>query len=385
MSESTHHHPPLLVFAEDWGRHVSACQHIIRHLLDRYQVLWVNTIGTRKPRLDRASLSRGVEKVYHWLTQRSCGERAHPNLRILNAVMWPWFSSRFDRRLNRELLFRQLAPVLRALPEPPVAITKIPIVADLMGLLPVKRWVYYVPDDFSSWPGLDQPTMQTMEQEVVRKADVLITVSECLQEKLARLGRSSHLLTHGVDVDHWTQPPPGRLPHLQHLQPPLVTFWGLIDRRMDVPWVNRLASDLPHGTVLFVGPEADPDPALYRTPRVTRLPPLHYNDLPRLAQASEVLIMPYADLPVTRAMQPLKLKEYLSTDRPVVVRHLPATRGWADCLDLAETSEGFSQQVRLRLAEGLPPEQRSARGRLAEEHWARKAQIFEEWALHGEY
>ena len=34
--------------------------------------------------------------------------------------------------------------------------------------------------------------------------------------------------------------------------------------------------------------------------------------------------MPYADLPVTRAMQPLKLKEYLVTDRPVVVADLPA-------------------------------------------------------------
>jgi hypothetical protein len=36
--------------------------------------------------------------------------------------------------------------------------------------------------------------------------------------------------------------------------------------------------------------------------------------------------MPYADLAATRAMQPLKLKEYLATGRPVVVRDLPATR-----------------------------------------------------------
>ena len=36
----------FLVFADDWGRHPSSCQHLIRQLLARYPVLWVNTIGT---------------------------------------------------------------------------------------------------------------------------------------------------------------------------------------------------------------------------------------------------------------------------------------------------------------------------------------------------
>jgi len=60
-------------------------------------------------------------------------------------------------------------------------------------------------------------------------------------------------------------------------------------------------------------------------------------DLARAGSAADVIIMPYADRPVTRAMQPLKLKEYLATGKPVVVRNLPATRGWTDCLDLADT------------------------------------------------
>ena len=42
-------------------------------------------------------------------------------------------------------------------------------------------------------------------------------------------------------------------------------------------------------------------------------------------------------------MQPLKLKEYLATGRPAVVRDLPATRDWADCLDLACTPEEFAR------------------------------------------
>ena len=67
--------------------------------------------------------------------------------------------------------------------------------------------------------------------------------------------------------------------------------------------------------------------------------------MPQLARESDVLIMPYADLPVSRAMQPLKLKEYLATGKPAVVRHLPSTHEWGDCLDLAQSPEEFSASV----------------------------------------
>ena len=84
--------------------------------------------------------------------------------------------------------------------------------------------------------------------------------------------------------------------------------------------------------------------------------------------------MPYADLPVTRAMQPLKLKEYLATGRPVVVRDLPATRP-GPIASTWPTPRGFSAwPFGARLATGLPANQRTARARLAGEAWAAKAQ-----------
>jgi len=83
-------------------------------------------------------------------------------------------------------------------------------------------------------------------------------------------------------------------------------------------------------------------------------------------------------------MQPLKLKEYLATGKPAVVTNLPATRGWSDCLDLADSPESFSRLVRLRVQTGLPPEQHAARARrLAGESWAGKASAFERLALKG--
>jgi hypothetical protein len=141
--------------------------------------------------------------------------------------------------------------------------------------------------------------------------------------------------------------------------------------------VQRLAADLRQGTIVMVGPESDPDPALLRIGRVVRIPPLPFAQLPCVAREAAVLVMPYADLPVTQAIQPLKLKEYLCTGKPTVVRDLPANREWHDCLDLAGTPEAFSHAVQLRLQTGLTAQQRAARVRLAREGWRDKARAFE--------
>jgi glycosyltransferase involved in cell wall biosynthesis len=381
---------PLLVFADDWGRHPSSCQHLISRLLARRAVTWVNTIGTRPPGLNWNTLTRGLAKVRQWAgrARPEPASRATPaDVRdgpvVLNPKMWPSFRSRFGRGLNRRLLARALAPVADAMPAPPVVVTTLPLMADLVGRFRAARWVYYCVDDFSVWPGLDGRTMRDMEAELVAKADVAIAVSETLQTHLAKLGKPAHLLTHGVDLDFWRGPvggdPPPSLRELDALPKPLVAYWGVIDPRTDLAFVRALGEAMPEGTILFVGPRGDPDPELLRLPRVRVLPPIPYGDLPALAVRAGVLIAPYADLPVTRAMQPLKLKEYIATGKPVVVRKLPATAEWADCVDVVDTPEAFARAVLDRLANGVPEAQRVARGRVDGEGWEAKAEQFERW------
>jgi len=381
--------PTLLVFADDWGRHPSSCQHLIRQLLGRYQVWWVNTIGMRPPRFNGATIRRGLEKVRQWLRGRPQARTdsgpATEGPRVLNPRMWPWFTAPLDRRINRALLLRQLSKPLRSLDTPAIALTTIPIVADLMGELPVRRWVYYCVDDFGEWPGLDSRPLRLMERALIQKADAIVAVSETLRRKLRRREREAHLLTHGVDLAFWQSPSAAPPPaFLDGLERPLIVFWGVLDRRMDIVFLQKLANDLTKGTIVLAGPEDDPLPELAALRRIVRLGSLPFATLPLLAREAAVLVMPYADLPVTRAIQPLKLKEYLATGRPVVVRDLPATHDWGDCADVVTTPESFSELVRLRVQTGLPDSQRSARSsRLASEGWSEKALQLERWAFEG--
>ena len=373
---------PLVVFADDWGRHPSSCQHLVRHLLGSRSITWVNTIGTRPPRLDLGTARRAAGKLRGWASPKSRATSAAgtgPAPRVISPKMWPSFASRFGRGLNRRLLARALSAGRLGLSEAPVVLTTLPITVDVVPLWPGARWVYYCVDDFSVWPGYDGATMGRLERELVPKMHKVVAVSETLRRHLATLGAESELLTHGVDLAHWRHPAPSEWPEFADLPRPWAVFWGVIDRRLDLAFLSALAERMTAGTVLLVGPREDPDPRLDRIPKVAVRGAVPFARLPSLAREAAVLVMPYADLPVTRAMQPLKLKEYLVAGRPVVVRDLPSVGPWRDALDAVDTPVAFADAVLARLGGEVPPGQAAARGRLSGESWAAKAQQLAGW------
>ncbi len=380
----------LVVFSDDWGRHPSSCQHLMMHLFERYRVLWVNTIGTRRPGLSIEDIGKMTGRISLWLRMTEQSDAMSENLRVVSPKMYPGFRRQWQRKLNLRLLAKQLD---RAMDEwfgksvdHRIAITTIPITADLIGRLHVDRWVYYCVDDFSAWPGLDRDVMEVMEREQVDRVDSLIAVSQTLSDRLHQMGRESTVLTHGIDLDHWREQiniSDGTFAWMKKAARPLVMFWGLIDRRLDTAWCRALLERLKAsgGTLVLVGPQQSPDPQLTRLihsyPLV--LPgSVHYFLLPTLVKSASVLVMPYEDSTVTRAMQPLKLKEYLATGKPVVVRDLPSTTTWRDCCDVVDDIDRFVSITLERALSGiLPADQAAGRERLASETWSEKARHFE--------
>jgi len=379
--------PPiqLVVFSDDWGRHPSSCQHLTRALLlahDQLDVCWVNTIGTRSVRLSVADAGKVFSKLREMFAGGSPDTSPTVDtpgrLLVISPRMYPGFRSGWQRRFNA----RQISRAVHAALGPRdgarrVALTTLPITADLVQgkhALDVDRWVYYCVDDFSVWPGSDGAVMDTMERQLVPAVDVCLAVSHNLQVRLQALGleQPPQLLTHGIDPDRWKEPAPSK-----PKRGPELVFWGLVDRRLDVAWVAALGRwcEEKGGALRLIGPTQDPDPQLAALPGVSLVGPAKYEDLPGIAARSDVLVMPYADLPVTRAMQPLKFKEYLATGKPVAARDLPSIKAWADAADLVGTEQALVEAVALRVKSGLPREQAQARERLREESWEAKAEV----------
>ena len=378
----------LIVFADDWGRHQSSCQHLTRVLLERYPVTWVNTIGMRRPRLSRGDAGKIAQRLRHWTGLRppANGGALPRNLTVLTPLMWPGFRHAWERALNRALIAGALQRAL-ADRRPPnaerrVLLTTSPIAAALLDRLRVDAVVYYCVDDFAAWPGLDGGILHDLERRLVQRADRIVAASSVLRDGLAASGREVSLLTHGVDVAHWRRSdgsPHAALAWMQTLRRPIAVFWGLIDRRLDTGWLAALQDPRlgPGGSLVLAGPLQAPDRRIAALDGVVMPGGLAYDVLPQLAEHADVLIMPYADSPLTRAMQPLKLMEYLATRKPVVTSDLPATRAWADACDVADSAETFARTAARRAREGAPDAQLRARQRVVHESWERKARELE--------
>lgn len=368
--------PRLVVFSDDFGRHPSSAQHIARCLVPRWQIDWVNTIGTRRPSLSARDLARAAGKLRDWFGgggSHAAAEAPPPNgLTVHSPIHWPGFGLGLERRANAALLARGLRDVLD--PAPVAVIATAPIPADLAAARPDLVWLYYCVDDLSQWPGLDGPALARLELEFLRHVSGVIAVSDHLVARMAELGHDAELLTHGIELQHWAGVVRRKPPVAP--QRPCALFWGVADRRLDTALCLALADRCD---LAFVGPIDDPDPRLLEHPAITCEGPLPYSALPGRAAMADVLVMPYADLPVTRAMQPLKLKEYLATGLPVVCSDLPANREWSTALDITSDPARFAELAELRARTVLAPDQATARKALANESWNAKAELFEDF------
>ena len=279
---------------------------------------------------------RGAEKAWQWCAGKKSPSRDSlpDGLFVKNPIMWPWMQSNSARAVNRQLLTRQLKAVARN----STILTTLPITADLVGHLSAKRWIYYCVDDFAVWPGLSGEVLRDMERELIRKVDCVVAVSDHLVEAIRPSKPDVQLLTHGVDLDFWECKD-----FIQPAVEPTALFWGVVDRRMEADWLLALANTLNGEKIVLAGPHQDPDPRIIQHPKIKTIGPVAMTELPKMAAAANVLIMPYADLPVTRAMQPLKFKEYAATGRPIVTSNLPAVKPWGKYVEIASSQAEFVQ------------------------------------------
>jgi len=371
----------FLFFADDWGRHPSSAQYLARELARSYQVLWINTVGMRKPAFDLYTCRRALDKFRDWIIQPHKVSPSELKLRVLDPFLIPDWRSLAIRRLNSRFISLSLERYLQSTMPPLIGVTAIPLPPYWLDSVPVRAWVYYCVDNFTDWPSLDGRTLRDCESATIARARLLIAASSRLQCHIHTYGRTARLLTHGIDLDIWLRSAPNE--HITHhlsIQKPAVIWWGLIDKRLDWSWILSAASELPDVTFVLLGPiQYKPDSlSRYKNIVVPGQVPVHY--LPTIAKHADVLIMPYADNEVTRAMQPLKLLEYLATGKPIVARCLPALKRWDYFLHLCDTAEEFTSLLASLIER--PPSHDQLKTRLhllSQESWQAKAKLFLEW------
>ena len=135
-----------------------------------------------------------------------------------------------------------------------------------------------------------------------------------------------------------------------NLKGPVIGFFGLIEAWIDLDLIAFLARSRPDWTFLMVGRAATELGELASAPNVVFTGPKPYESLPNWAKAFDVAIIPYRLTFQVLNANPLKLREYLATGKPVVAVSTPDIEQFSDCVRIAHTPEQYLQEIESALA-----------------------------------
>jgi len=343
---------PILCFANDWEGDPTSKTHIMRILARTNRVLWVNSVGMRRPTASRRDLRRIAAKLGRSLG--GCVE-VEPNLFVANPLVLPLPGVPLVQRLNTAILAAWLRRLCRRHGlERPILWTFPPHVNQLIGRLGERLVVYHCVDEYSAFAGVPREALIRMERDLIRRAHVVLTSSEQLRDERRRLNPHTHFIPHGVDVTHFARAldPGTETPaDLRELPRPIVGFFGVLAEWVDLALIRALAAARPDWSIVLVGKATTDLRPLRGQPNVHLLGHKPYRALPGYCRGFDVGIIPFVRDELTIRANPLKLREYLAAGLPVVSTPLPEVARYDGLVHLADGPAAFIAGIESALRE----------------------------------
>ena len=360
----------ILCFANDWGGDPTSKTHIMRRLATKNRVLWVNSVGMRRPTASRRDIRRIVAKV-----RRSLGGcvEVEPNLFVANPLVLPFPGVALVDRLNAGILAAWLRRLCRRLGiDRPILWTFPPHVNRLIGRLGERMVIYHCVDEYSAFAGVARDALITMERDLIRRAHLVLTSSEQLRDERRRLNPNTHFVPHGVDVAHFARAldPATEVPaDLRELPWPVIGFVGALAEWVDLELIRALAAARPEWSVVLVGKATTDLRPLRGLPNIYILGQRPYAALPGYCRGFDVGIIPFVRDELTVRANPLKLREYLAAGLPVVSTTLPEVARYDGLVRLADGREAFIAGIEAALSERSEPMARRSVDAMRAEGW----------------
>ena len=332
---------PLVVFSHlRWGFVFQRPQHLLTRLARRFDVFFVEepAFAEGEPRLQSVRQADGVEVLTPFTPVAATGfhDDQMPALKALIADF---------------LAARQVTEPLAWLYTP----MALPLVEDLEA----RALVYDCMDELAAFK-FAPPQLLERERALLDAADVVLTGGPSLYETRKHLHPNIHCLPSAVDAAHFAPynldgtSPESRLADELHrsLPHPRLGFFGVIDERLDLALLERLADLRPAWQIVMAGPVVKIDPGMLpKRANLHWIGMQRYETLPHLLTHWDVCLLPFALNEHTRFISPTKTLEYLAGGKPAVstpIRDVVSL--YASAVQIGESAEDFVEAVERTLA-----------------------------------
>jgi len=364
----------IVYFGNDWhAENRTSSHHVARRLARSRPVLYVDSPGMRAPNASGRDLRRALRKLAAALrrpervgaqlwhcTVPQLPFRRVPGVEALNRAFGQWAVRRAMRAAG---IGRCLSWFM--LPHP----------GFLAGRLGESLCVYYCVDDYAAHPGVDAAMIEQRDRALSRQADIVFVAPPSLLQPKRALNAHVLYAPHGVDVELFGRAaaPDTPVPSAaRDLGGPVIGFHGSLHEWIDIPLIAWLAGARPDWRFLLVGHAAADVAALRGLDNIVMVGAQPYDTLPQWAKAYDVAMIPYRSTRQVANANPLKLREYLATGKPVVSTRNPEIEKFAHLVRIADDRAAFLAAIEDALAHDTPAAVRARMAAVADQTWDRR-------------
>jgi glycosyltransferase involved in cell wall biosynthesis len=193
------------------------------------------------------------------------------------------------------------------------------------------------------------PQLLEREREIFKTADLVFTGGQSIFEAKREKHEQVFCFPSSIETEHFAQAREiSEEPEDQkEIAQPRFGYIGVIDERLDLDLIGKLAALRPRWQIVMIGPVVKiSEDDLPRAANIHYLGGKKYEELPGYIAGWDVALMPFALNESTRFISPTKTPEYLAAGAPVVstpIRDVVRPYGEMGLVHIAETPEGFVQ------------------------------------------